>query len=212
MKTLLILIATLMALATLGMLIFVFVIQNVETPAYRVEQAEGPFEVRHYPAMVVAEVRRPGPRGAALSAGFSPLARYIFAKDRTGDRVAMTAPVTQQAAQPISMTAPVTQARSASGDWTIRFIMPAAFSLQELPPPGASDVRLEQVPPQRVAALRFSGRTTDAVLAEREQELRDWIAERSLRPAASPTYAYYNDPFTPGFLRRNEVIIALAEG
>lgn len=29
---------------------------------------------------------------------------------------------------------------------------------------------------------------------------------------AMPVYAYYNDPFTPGFLRRNEVLIDLAEG
>jgi hypothetical protein len=31
------------------------------------------------------------------------------------------------------------------------------------------------------------------------------MAARALSPLGPPTYAYYNDPFTPGFLRRNEI-------
>jgi hypothetical protein len=38
------------------------------------------------------------------------------------------------------------------------------------------------------------------------------MAERGLAPAAAPVFAYYNDPFTPGPLRRNEVLIDLATG
>jgi hypothetical protein len=68
------------------------------------------------------------------------------------------------------------------------------------------------MPARRVAAIRFSGRTTDAVLAQREAELRAWMAARGLDAAAAPVFAYYNDPFTPGPLRRNEVLIDLAAG
>ena len=210
MKIALIAVAVLILLAVAGMLVFVYVVQNVEQPTYSVVERDGAFELRDYPALVVAEVTRQGSRRKGLSAGFGPLARYIFAKERGGERIAMTAPVVQQAAaedERIAMTAPVTQTRTADGAWAVSFIMPAHYRLADLPAPAGSDVKLREVPPRRVAAVRFSGRTTDAAIAEQEQRLRDWMARRGLTPAAAPIYAYYNDPFTPGFLRRNEVMI-----
>jgi hypothetical protein len=167
----------------------------VETPAHTVEMAEGPIELRRYPAMVAAEVTRTGDRQAAVRAGFGPLARYIFGSDRPGEKIAMTAPVTQS---------------PANGAWTVRFLMPAGRSLDSLPDPGG-DVRLVALPAQRMAAIRFSGRWTDARFAEHEARLRGWLATRRMAPAGPPVYAYYNDPFTPAFLRRNEVLLPLPD-
>ncbi|MEL7048440.1 MAG: heme-binding protein, partial [Pseudomonadota bacterium] len=92
------------AVAAIG--VWVYVIQNVEQPPYTVVKTDGAIEVRNYPELVVAEVTRRGERRSAVSAGFSPLAGYIFAKDRAGDTISMTAPVTQQR-EKIAMTAPV---------------------------------------------------------------------------------------------------------
>ncbi|TCT23846.1 SOUL family heme-binding protein [Thiobaca trueperi] len=211
MKTLLIVVAAIILLAIVAMAIFVFVVQNVETPAYQVVAQDGPFEIRDYPALVVAEVTRRGERREALSAGFSPLAGYIFAKERAGDRVAMTAPVTQQRAERIAMTAPVTQSQDADGEWVVQFIMPAGYKLDTLPAPATDEVRLREMPAQRRAVVRFSGRTTDDLIAAQETALRDWLKARDLRPLAAPVYAYYNDPFTPGFLRRNEILMDVAD-
>ena len=211
MKILLMILAALILLAVTAMAVFVFIVQNVETPDYRVVEQDGPFEIRDYPPLVIAEVMRRGERGEALSAGFSPLANYIFAKERAGDRVAMTAPVIQQRTEQIAMTVLVTQSQDANGDWAVRFIMPARSTLNALPTPASADVRLREVPARRCAAVRFSGRTTDALIETQEEALRAWIEARRLRPMAAPVYAYYNDPFTPGFLRRNEVIIDVAD-
>jgi DNA gyrase inhibitor GyrI len=204
-------------LAVVGLLVFVYVIQNVEQPAYRVVEQQGRFELRDYPTLVVAEVRREGSRQQGLSDGFGPLARYIFAKERAsdddGERIAMTAPVVQQALAPdarIAMTAPVTQTRTDDETWAIRFIMPSQYRLTDLPAPAGKDLQLTEIPARRVAAIRFSGRTTDALIAEQEQALLQWLDTRGLKPAGAPVYAYYNDPFTPGFLRRNEVMIDIA--
>jgi hypothetical protein len=167
----------------------------VETPGHSVELAEGPIELRRYPPMIAAEVTRTGDRQAAVRAGFSPLARYIFGRDRPGEKIAMTAPVTQTRA----------------GDaWTVRFLMPAGWSLDTLPDPGG-DVRLVELPAQRMAAIRFSGSWTDARFAEHEARLGAWLAARGMAAAGPPVYAYYNDPFTPAFLRRNEVLLPLAD-
>jgi hypothetical protein len=210
MKIALIVLGGLAVLGVAAMAIFVFVVQNVETPTYRVIMQDGAFDVRDYPLLVVAEVRRQGPRREALRTGFGPLANYIFAKERAGERISMTSPVTQQP-EPIAMTVPVTQSREGSGDWVVRFTMPARYSLEQLPAPAGADVHLSEIPPRRVAAIRFSGSATDELIAGKESELRAWLAAKGLIPAAMPVYAFYNDPFTPGFLRRNEVLIDLTD-
>jgi hypothetical protein len=104
------------------------------------------------------------------------------------------------------MTAPVIQTPSADGTWLVRFIMPEKYTLETLPRAGSDDVRLLQAPPTRRAAIRFSGVATDASIAANEKTLREWLAARNIVVVGVPTYAYYNDPFTPGPLRRNEVL------
>jgi DNA gyrase inhibitor GyrI len=193
--------------AVLAVGIWIVIVNNVEQPTYASVLRDGAIELRDYPALVVAEVTRRGERNAAVRAGFGPLAAYIFAKNRSGDSVSMTAPVVQQR-QPIAMTAPVTQTPTAAGDaWAVRFIMPAKYTLDSLPRAAGDDVRLLELPPARRAAIRFSGVATDALIATNEATLRAWLAARNLTPVGEPTYAYYNDPFTPGPLRRNEVMI-----
>jgi effector-binding domain-containing protein len=203
LKTVIIIAAGLFVLAVAGLLVFVYVVQNVEQPDYTLVRQDGDFELRDYPALTVAEVRRTGYRKQALSAGFSPLARYIFAKERPGEKIAMTAPVIQQPAASDSAAAGASQ-------WTVGFIMPKDAVSAGLPDPANADVRLTELPPRRVAAVRFSGRTTDERSAEQRKRLEDWIRAQGLSMRSEPVYAYYNDPLTPGPLRRNEILYDVA--
>ena len=193
------------ALAVVAAGAWAYVMSNVKQPSYVRLTLDGSIEVRDYPALVVAEVTRRGDRNSAVRAGFSPLASYIFAKNRSGDSISMTAPVTQTR-ETIAMTSPVIQTPSAYGSWLVRFIMPEKYTLETLPLAGSDDVRLLQLPPTRRAAIRFSGVATDASIAANEKTLRDWLTARNIMIVGVPTYAYYNDPLTPGPLRRNEVL------
>ena len=168
-----------------------FQTRNVEIARYEVIEADGPVEVRSYPALTVAEVTRTGTRDQAVRAGFGPLARYIFASERGGEKIAMTAPVTQS---------------EDGGNWTIRFIMPSGYTLASLPKPAGADVTLAQMPAARRAAIRFSGWWSVTLFDEQNAKLLAWMKTRGLTPSVPPTFAYYNDPFTPGFLRRNEIL------
>ncbi len=213
MKLFIILLGSALVVGIIAMLVFVYVIQNVEKPDYQVVAQDGDFELRDYPPLVVAEVSGSGSRQQSLSQGFGPLARYIFAKERGGERIAMTAPVQQRAVATdakIAMTAPVTQTPAEDGSWTVQFIMPAEYGLEDLPAPGNAEVNLQQIPERRIAAVRFSGRTNDQAIAEQQARLEAWLAERGLEPRGEPIYAYYNDPFTPGPLRRNEVLFEVS--
>ncbi|MBK1701988.1 SOUL family heme-binding protein [Thiococcus pfennigii] len=209
MKLALIVFGGLALVAVAGVAFFVYA-RGVEMPEYRVVEQDGPYEVRDYPAIVVAEVTRKGARRDTLSAGFRSLAAYIFASERPGPRIAMTAPVIQQRREPIAMTAPVIQAPGAGGDWTVRFIMPSEYSLADLPAPVGEGVRLQEVPAQRRAALRFRGDASDEVMAEQEAALRDWLAGHGLQPIGPAVYAYYDGPMTPSPLRRYEVLFDVA--
>ncbi len=193
------------ALAVVAAGAWAYVMSNVKQPSYVSLTLDGGIEVRDYPALLVAEVTRRGDRNSAVRAGFSPLASYIFAKNRSGDSISMTAPVTQTR-ETIAMTSPVIQTPSAYGSWLVRFIMPEKYTLETLPLAGSDDVRLLQLPPTRRAAIRFSGVATDASIAANEKTLRDWLTARNIMIVGVPTYAYYNDPLTPGPLRRNEVL------
>jgi hypothetical protein len=107
------------------------------------------------------------------------------------------------------MTAPVTQAQNKDA-WVVSFIMPAGRTVEDLPIAGG-DVKLEDIPPRRMAAIRFSGRWTDENFSNAERALRDWIDREGLTAKGALEYAYYNDPFTPAFLRRNEVMLEIAD-
>lgn len=179
--------------------------RNTEQPKYQVVQEDGPFEVRQYPSMLVAEAITMGLRDEALNRGFRDLANYIFAKSRGGEKISMTAPVIQDR-EKISMTAPVVQDHAEAGGWRTRFIMPARYTRATLPPP-PQGVTIDETPARRLAVLRFNGRADDAVIARRESELRQWMSTRNLEASGPPEYAFYNSPFIPSFLRRNEILI-----
>lgn len=181
---------------------------NTEEPDFTLELEDGDFAVREYPAIVVAEVWHTGSRERASSAGFRRLAAYIFAQDRGGEAIAMTAPVLQDAPERIAMTAPVMQDEGEAGRWRTRFVMPAEYTLETLPP-APDDITLTEVPARRMAVIQFSGWGRTSTLEEKEAALREWMVSRDMSAAGGAEYAFYNSPAVPGPMRRNEVMIPI---
>jgi len=106
----------------------------------------------------------------------------------------------------IKMTAPVGQQR-VQESWAISFMMPASYTLETLPEPDDPKVMLRQVPARRIAAVRYSGFWSEKNFHRYKLELESWIHERGLTIVGDPIWARYNPPFTPWFLRRNEILI-----
>jgi hypothetical protein len=177
-------------------------------PDYRVLSSDGDFEIRAYPAMVVAETVVRGPRKEALREGFRILADYIFAKSRDGEALPMTVPVLQDGGDPMASDPPVFD-DIVEGGWRMRFVMPEGRTASNLPKPSQA-VELVEVPARRVGAVRFGGVADDERLAEHEDRLRGWLTRQDERPEAEPEYAFYNSPMIPPPLRRSEVLIPLA--
>ena len=183
----------------------------IEQPKYQVEAKAERFELRRYAPYVVAEVEVSGDQGQAVSQGFRKLAGYIFGANAGSAKIAMTAPVAQAPkGEKIAMTAPVAQAPTGRGRWTIQFMMPSQYRIEDLPKPNDPDVRFAAAPARRMAVLTFSGVARGGNYLEHAGELQRWIAARGLRARGEPVLAQYDPPWTPWFMRRNEVQIEVA--
>lgn len=184
--------------------------EGVEEPAFAVSLAEGDFEVRQYASTIVAETTVSGNAWDARFAGFGPLADYIFATERGGEKIAMTAPVTQAPREKIAMTAPVTQQPAGSGEeWIITFTMPATYTMETLPAPANPDVRLVEVPARTMGVLSFTGLATDADMKAAEARLLDYVRNAGMKAAGDVEFAFYDPPWTLPFLRRNEAMVSV---
>jgi hypothetical protein len=182
----------------------------VEEPAFRSVLKDGPYEVRDYPALVVAETTVSGGQKEAAGQGFRRLAGYIFGGNRSVRKIAMTAPVAQQpTSEKIAMTAPVGQTLTGEG-WIVRFTMPSGYTLATLPEPSDPLVRLRETAPARFAVVRFSGLARPDDVSKQTSWLSTWMAQHKLAPSGPATLEQYNPPWTLWFLRRNEVMIPVA--
>jgi len=165
----------------------------IEEPAYRVVEQEGDFQLREYASYLLAETRVAADFEDAGSVAFRRLFGYISGGNQGKQKVSMTAPVRQEAGE--------------AGSQRVAFVVPAEFSRATVPVPADPLVSIREQPAQRVAALRYSGRWTEANYRSKEQALHDWIARRGLKAAGPAVYARYNAPFVPWPLRRNEVMV-----
>jgi hypothetical protein len=182
----------------------------VEEPEYEVLKSHSEFEMRRYEAMIIAETRVDSEFEEAGKEAFRRLFNYISGDNATKAKISMTAPVVQEpSSEKIAMTAPVVQEPDGSG-WRVAFVLPAEYSWETAPQPTDPRVSLRLVPERTVAAVRFSGTWGEDRFASRENELRAQLAKRGLRPVGEAVYARYNPPFTPWFMRRNEVLIPVA--
>ena len=168
-----------------------------EEPPFKLVAEDGAFSVRDYPSLMVAEVLVSGDHDAAASAGFKLLAGYIFGGNTPGQRIAMTAPVMQS---------------GDAGRWTVRFVMPAGYTLETLPKPKDARVKLIATPPSRMAVVRFSGLANAPDVERQTALLREFIARKKFRATGPASLARYNPPWTLWFMRRNEVMIPLEAG
>jgi hypothetical protein len=184
---------------------------GTEEPSFAVvDRLAGGVEVRRYGQRLAAETTVAGKADdAARGAAFRILAGFIFGDNRERAKIAMTAPVAiKQGSARIAMTAPV-QIDEAGAELTMRFFMPAGYTMATLPEPLDPRVRIVEVPEEALAVLRFTGSTGRPAVEAREAELMRTVAASPWQPLGEPVAQFYDPPWTLPFLRRNEVAVAV---
>ena len=183
----------------------------VEQPKYKVLSGDGDFQIRQYePTIIAKTVVHSDHMDAASNQGFRRIAGYIFGGNTSRSKIAMTAPVTStpQQSEKIAMTAPVSM-QGEPGSYTIAFTMPSKYTLETLPKPNDPLVTIEQVPGRKMAVLKYSGTWSQERMARKTRELLDRLAKEKLRPSGEILFARYDPPWTPWFMRTNEVQIVV---
>ena len=137
---------------------------------------------------------------------FGLVCRYIDGNNKGREEIAMTAPVSRERrSEKIAMTAPVSQQASDDG-WAVSFMMPAAYTMDSIPEPLDSEIIIREIPSYRAAVIRYSGFWSENNYQEHLEQLQQWIAAEGLQASGDAVWARYNAPFTPWFMRRNEIL------
>ena len=160
-----------------------------EQQPYTVISVHADYEVRMYPAHILAQVDAAGSFFEAGNRGFRPLLRYITASN-------------------ISMTAPVIQAPGTAKRYTVSFVMPAGAT--SVPAPSDASVRTVEVPERRVAARRFNGGSNESRYQQNADALEAALARDGVAVEGPVYFARYDPPWKPGFLKRNEALVAIS--
>jgi hypothetical protein len=182
---------------------------SLEQPDYTVIYKDGDIEYRQYEPYLVSEtlIKNTGEYNDAGNEGFRRLFRYITGANESQAKIAMTAPVAQTpSSEKIAMTVPVQQGQSAEG-WRVAFMLPTRYTMETAPVPTDERVQIRAVPGRLMAVLRYSGRWTDSNFENKKAALRDAIDGKSIDRIGEFQSALYNPPYTPPFMRRNEVMV-----
>ena len=195
-----------------------------EEPAYNVVIEDGDFQVRDYDGYAIAETMVSPPFDAATRTGFGRLVRYISGANSGKRKIEMTAPVEMEPrGEKIKMTAPVVMspaeysgasqgtalAGAAMDTWRMAFVLPEGYTAENSPVPSNPAVMVRDVPPRRVASVRFSGFMSDSNAERERKRLVTWLDDRGIEHQSDWRVAGYNPPWTIPPLRRNEVLVTL---
>jgi len=164
-----------------------------ETPEYKVVRTDGKFEIRDYPALIVATTPM---EDAGMNGGFGQLFRFITGGNESKEKIEMTSPVLID---------------TANEKKRMSFIMPKRSVEKGVPKPSGDRVTLGKVDAARLAVLRFDGGRS----AENEKaaigKLSAWLEAEKITAKGDPMFAYYDPPWTPLSMRRNEVMIRIGK-
>jgi len=162
-----------------------------ETARYEVLEKDGDFELRRYDAhAVVATPLKDG----GQNGGFGRLFRYISGENEGERKIEMTTPVFMPAGE-------------GGEPGEMQFVVPAAVAEAGAPAPTDPTLKLKTMAAGRYAVIRYRGVARAEDRKARLEELRVEIAARGLEGAGEPVHAGYDPPWTPGPLRRNEVLV-----
>ncbi len=162
-----------------------------ETAAYETIEQEGSFEIRRYEELRVVATTMSGDE---RNQSFGRLFRYISGENDGEEKIEMTTPVFMPGSADGSMR-------------EMQFVVPKAVAAAGAPDPKAKELKLASIPGGRFAVLRFAGRLDQKRAAAKFAELRAWLEKQGLAPKGDPVFAGYDPPWTPGPMRRNEVLV-----
>ncbi len=139
-------------------------------------------EIRLYNSLILARVDGFG------DTGFNILFSYIRGNNTQKTTLEMTAPVLSEKD-------------------SIAFVMPEKYTLETTPKPNDERINIQHIPKRYVAALKFTGRWKSSNFARKSEQLLGELQTARIETRGNIFAMRYSGPFTPWFMRTNEVAI-----
>jgi hypothetical protein len=166
---------------------------KIEQHKYSVIKTYDSFEVRRYAKALFSSVKLNEKSYEEVSGkGFRVLAGYIFGNNVGNEKIAMTSPVAMEIGDSSKMS----------------FMVPAGYSLDNLPKPTDNKIYFEVKEEAIMAAIQFGGWASDEKIEEYKNKLIGELAKNQIQFTGSFTYLGYNPPYEI-FNRRNEIVVEL---
>jgi hypothetical protein len=191
----LIIILVVVILVTIVIQSFIIMSTNkTEEQKYTVIRKLQEFEIRFYPSATIATINSNARTYRDLSGpGFRKLAGYIFGGNETNSKISMTSPVRMEINDSVS---------------TMSFVMPSAYTKENLPKPNDPNVQIKNTADEYVAAIRFGGYASDEDMKFYSEKLQNLLKENRITTFGNYRFLGYNPPFQ--FIgRRNEIIVSI---
>lgn len=151
---------------------------------------QGPFELRYYQKMICARVSVPGAYEEAISNGMKLLFDYIKGNNFKVHQIKNYGHLLH-----------VHKVNS----WDVGLILPADLTAAAVPKPINRLIKIEELPPGKVASLRFGGPTSHKIFERRGEDLKKWLKFKGLSHDGPVKIAEHDYPFPLSFLKVNEV-------
>ena len=165
-----------------------------EERAFTSIKKDGEYEVRRYHPTVIIKVTQPGKRRDTANSGFRTLFQYIDGNNEKQTKIPMTTPVSQF---------------NNKTEWSLAFFLPQSMTHSSAPKPTNELVEIHEIPEQTLLTIRFSGNSNEHNMKKHTEKLILYAKEHNYKTLSTPTYAFYDPPFMPWFLRRNEIWIEI---
>ena len=122
------------------------------------------------------------------------LFRYIDKSNETGEKIDMTTPVFMG---------------MKSNEGEMSFVLPRKIAAQGAPMPSSDSLYITKIKSGTFAAMRFKGRSSKEKIVAKTLHEKIHKAGLNANKNSKPIFAYYDPPWIPVFLRRNEVLIKI---
>jgi effector-binding domain-containing protein len=197
----------------LTLLTFTRAIMAIEEPEYTVVSKNEIFEIRQYGPTLVAETLVQADFEEAGNKAFKILAAYIFGDNKSKSNLNVSLnenKMSEVKSEKIAMTAPVSQIKNDAG-FTVQFTMPKSYTLESLPEPNDSRIKIKTIPGRKVAVYSYSGFWSESRFNQKLEILKNALATQQIQYLGNPTFARFNSPFQLWFLRRNEIWLEVSQ-
>ncbi len=158
-----------------------------ESPDYEVLLKEDEYEIRKYVDFFIVEYEND--MDPEINKGFGTLFNYISSDNKDSEKISMTTPVIQQMNKEVKKMA---------------FVVPGKFG-QQIPEPNNPNLKVKKFDEGLFGVIRYSGFSNDIKELKMKNKLESWILEKGYKIESDYMLAFYNAPFTPPMMRRNEI-------